>query len=583
MFKTLIPAVSIFLTSFSGYVPTSEEHIYAFSSEENITIDTNEEIKENQTYYAYVYVDNLTNVASISLSIAFDSSLIEIQNYYNSYSNSVYDDNLSDGLLNVSYIFNNRKDEEIGRTNLFYFTFKVKENAELGFTYFDVLINDAYDYDLNQLSLTGERNRLEIIQKEEVVNKAYINLNTSNVNTKVLNEFEITYSILPANKFGSGKFEITYDEELFEVVEIEKLDFFANNTVDINQNNGIISFAFIKLNSNYNSNLFKIRFKTIKNTEAKTSIDFTVKELYGLDLSKYQSSGNKTNVNVAYDESYTGDAPAVYFSLKEENIDDKTFKLSTKLEKESHLGAGDFEINWNTNYLKYISYEQLGTFDMFFVDDKNVEKGILKFHILNLEDVIDEKEFLDISFEKLYQHDDVTDVISINGTSLGNSLTNPIKLNFVDYTYSITGEHSFSDERTIDKEATCTEKGEKSHHCIYCDERKDVTSIPTIEHSYGEWVVTQEPGCESEGTREKVCSECGHKVTESIPATGHTYGEWITTKEATCTEDGLREKTCSECGHKVTEVIKAAGHDYEDTWTIRLDHNKRTYSRRRRN
>lgn len=252
---------------------------------------------------------------------------------------------------------------------------------------------DAYDYDLNQIVLTGERNKLEIIQKEEVVSQAYINLNTSNVSTKVLNEFEITYSISPANKLGSGKFEITYDEELFEVVDIEKLDFFANNTVDINQNNGIISFAFIKLNSNYNSNLFKIRFKTIKNTEAKTSIDFTVKELYGLDLTKSQSSGNKTNVNIAYDESYTGDAPAVYFSLKEENIEEKSFKLTTKLEKDSHLGAGDFEINWNTDYLRYISYEQLDTFDMLLIDDKNVEKGVLKFHVLNLEDIVDEKNF----------------------------------------------------------------------------------------------------------------------------------------------------------------------------------------------
>ena len=31
-------------------------------------------------------------------------------------------------------------------------------------------------------------------------------------------------------------------------------------------------------------------------------------------------------------------------------------------------------------------------------------------------------------------------------------------------------------------------------------------------HNYGDWVTTQEPGCVSEGTREKVCSECGYKI-----------------------------------------------------------------------
>lgn len=37
------------------------------------------------------------------------------------------------------------------------------------------------------------------------------------------------------------------------------------------------------------------------------------------------------------------------------------------------------------------------------------------------------------------------------------------------------------------------------------------------------WVVTVNPGCETEGEKQNVCTECGDTITESVPATGHDY------------------------------------------------------------
>ena len=122
--------------------------------------------------------------------------------------------------------------------------------------------------------------------------------------------------------------------------------------------------------------------------------------------------------------------------------------------------------------------------------------------------------------------------------------------------------------------------------------------IPKKDHEYGEWKVTKEATCEETGSREKVCKNCGDKITEvikakghvweteytvdkeatckdegyesihcsvcgeknkstvrEIPKTDHTYGDWVVTKEATRTEAGSREKVCSVCGDKITEVI----------------------------
>ena len=41
--------------------------------------------------------------------------------------------------------------------------------------------------------------------------------------------------------------------------------------------------------------------------------------------------------------------------------------------------------------------------------------------------------------------------------------------------------HNYSTEWTVDKAATTTEAGSKSHHCTRCDEKKDITVIPKLD------------------------------------------------------------------------------------------------------
>ena len=173
------------------------------------------------------------------------------------------------------------------------------------------------------------------------------------------------------------------------------------------------------------------------------------------------------------------------------------------------------------------------------------------------------------------------------------------------------------------KEATCTEAGNNEYwtcsECgkIFSDESGE-TEIGQEEivvaakgHSWSSWTVTKKATCTENGSREKVCENCGDKITETINATGHKwnedyttdkeatcteagsesihcsvcdaindttvreipkkdheYGEWKVTKEATCEETGSREKVCKNCGDKITEVIKAKGHVWETEYTV---------------
>lgn len=64
------------------------------------------------------------------------------------------------------------------------------------------------------------------------------------------------------------------------------------------------------------------------------------------------------------------------------------------------------------------------------------------------------------------------------------------EMNIPGGTNTNTHVHEYSDEWTIDKEATCTNEGYKSHHCKSCDAKADVTIIDKLEHNFEDGVCT---------------------------------------------------------------------------------------------
>ena len=105
--------------------------------------------------------------------------------------------------------------------------------------------------------------------------------------------------------------------------------------------------------------------------------------------------------------------------------------------------------------------------------------------------------------------------------------------------------HEYSKEWTVDKESTCLEEGSKSHHCIRCDSKVDVTSISKSDHKWRDEITT-EPTCTKEGLKTYFCIYCNKSKTESIPAKGHKYSElWTIDKEATCKEEGSMSRHCA--------------------------------------
>ncbi|MCR5498656.1 MAG: hypothetical protein K6F48_12555 [Paludibacteraceae bacterium] len=125
--------------------------------------------------------------------------------------------------------------------------------------------------------------------------------------------------------------------------------------------------------------------------------------------------------------------------------------------------------------------------------------------------------------------------------------------------------HQYADTFTVDIKATCTATGEKSKHCIRCDEKTEITEIESIAHVYVS-DTTLAPTCTKEGTITSTCTMCKRTEKESIAALGHDFETTTTVdKPASCTEEGINSIHCKRCDVKKDTVkTPAIGHDFDN-------------------
>lgn len=153
--------------------------------------------------------------------------------------------------------------------------------------------------------------------------------------------------------------------------------------------------------------------------------------------------------------------------------------------------------------------------------------------------------------------------------------------------------HTWSEDYVVDKEATCTEAGEKSKHCTVCDAKEDVQVIPATGHKFSAWKVTtgatvfnaekQERTCESCGVKENRTNGTALKATVSVNAsnvklkvkqtttglkvTGLAKGDSVKTWRSTNTKiftvkgnaNGTCKLTAKKAGTAKLQIILASG------------------------
>lgn len=114
--------------------------------------------------------------------------------------------------------------------------------------------------------------------------------------------------------------------------------------------------------------------------------------------------------------------------------------------------------------------------------------------------------------------------------------------------------HAWSEDYVVDKEATCTEAGEKSKHCTICDAKEDVQEIPALGHDFVS-KVTKKATCTTDGILTYTCSRCNETKTETIKATGHKWSNWKRTAAATVFKPEVQTRKCSACNKSETRNV----------------------------
>ncbi len=122
-------------------------------------------------------------------------------------------------------------------------------------------------------------------------------------------------------------------------------------------------------------------------------------------------------------------------------------------------------------------------------------------------------------------------------------------------------DHTYPNEWTIDIGATCTEDGSKSHHCIECNYRTDVTTIPATGHKSSEWLIDAHATAGALGRKHKECIDCGEVLeTATMPQL-----KPITPKVSTTNEIGGVQVTWNKVAGATKYVVYRRQGGY-NTW-----------------
>ena len=423
--------------------------------------------------YCYVYLEDLTDLASLSVAVHYDSQKIEMDYTYNRVSCDLYDYSNQNGCLQYSYIFNG---DSSGQACLFYFRYKVKEDAPTGNSFFDITISDAYNTSLEPVQISGARYSFQITPAQQ---KKQLDIyNYDYISTAVKEEFELTYYVSTYD-IASGAFSIQYDPELFEFVELTSGGLLDGRMVDVNSElPGAVYVSFVGTEQSYSTDLVKVKFRTKKNVTSTSQIKLVAKDFYDADLNNLICNGCTSNIAISFDDTYTEDAPGMILTPSYDAQNNK-LTVTIKLEKGSHLGAGDFTLRFDPAAISYCSATKGFSPTYFTVNDKNTKDGTLKFSIISLTDITEEQTVLQIVFDVKHSCVDKLTDIQISGSGLTDSMTTSIMLNFVDCTVSIHGAHNHVPVVTP---PTCTEQGYTTHTCSYCGDNYKDTYVDAHGH-----------------------------------------------------------------------------------------------------
>ena len=410
------------------------EKTYASEEDPSITVEDISIYQESSGYLG-INFNNISNLSGLSFQVYYDSSLFLVDSWYVS---SAFEDS------NV-YVYSTEGTVTISLINLDGISFSgnfinlyvhAKSGVDLGIYDVDIAVNEAYNPLLNTLIISGVRGSISITSQTQEVESIYVNANISNTSLYQGDVFTYTISSYYLNNLAAGNFEIYYDDQVLELVEVRLSSGMnhQNAMYSVNSNtSGFIDISYISLTGLYYVyDMFYLDFEVICNSTSLSEITLIPTNLYKETLEQLSSNQQVISFNT-YMTEVEVDNPNIYITDYHGSLSDD-FILQVGIENTSELAAGDFHIIYDETKLTVTNItvgENIGENGGFLSYNPTYQNGDIFFSYINADGLMVDETFLMITFSPINLTQITNMNIGISGTGLVDSDFNVVAYDFI--------------------------------------------------------------------------------------------------------------------------------------------------------
>lgn len=377
-------------------------------------------------FFTYLSAKDFVNLSALKLTIRYDASVVE---YNSKYLYDLLEGSISDvdantpGEIHISIM---NYEGISGDGNLLGLQFRAMSASPAGNYFLKISVEEAYDIDLNSVSLEKENG--EVVIQEAIQTAQQISFLGRCSPGEVSYEDSVVYSI--SRGYGSdlaaGIFIVLYDAEMLRLENVAMGDLLDNSDgmYDVNDNGkGSVRIVFMSdkniYSSGYGSELFQLKFTVKKNCSGTTKITTTPSSLYKTNFDSLVADSFDSSVNL--EEKGVEEAVTDEMSLQLlEEVSEGVFTIDTVLHSLKGIAAGDFSIQYNKNDVKctnVIIDDCISDTGSYLVTKEKIDNGEVLFSFVNAKGLEGDYTILHLEFEVVNSRVDST-VISINGNDV---------------------------------------------------------------------------------------------------------------------------------------------------------------------
>ncbi len=427
----------------------------------------------SQGGYAYVYLraNNFVDVAVLDIEVFYDSSVMSVNYTSNGsmFSGASVSTNTSEaGVIKISAMsvngFNSTGSTYSDR--MMTLCFKVNATCPAGDYPIRVSLGHAYDSSFTPAEISGVNGTVTV--KEAAAKPFTVNI-SKNMTSASLGAMP-TLTVYPSNSytFASADFHIEYDRELLRISSIVLDSSLQKEGMvhSVNSSNpGIAIISFASTNGVRPSNLFKVIFEVIADTDAKATVKVSASDVYTDELATYAPYTASTSLTLTKKEVLP-DYPDMTLTADRLVVGEQS-ALTLTLEGTAQVAAGDFVINYDADAFAVNSVkaaaEALSRGALIIVNNSFTD-GQIRFSYVNQAGSFDsDTVLLDISLTPITSPSEHC-AISVSGSDVCDVSYNDAELDYIGICECI-----FDSSSCVDP--TATTQGEHVYTCHSCGEQ----------------------------------------------------------------------------------------------------------------